>query len=552
MAPTRALDRDTGRTVHVVPVPVRTPAFTASPACVQRAVDAVRILSTLPPHPGLETVLDVIVQDTTMWLVTEYLPGSRALSDLLAAGVLEPLHAARVVGEVLRALRTVHHRRWAHRNITPTSVRVSDSGRIHLTGQALGAVQEALCGYPALPPQGQSFLLHGVDPGEAHRRRLLLIGPVAERWAPEVAGAPASLPLPPVSSATDIWALGVLLCRMAQDGAPYPQDTAQALASAVAHTAPRAAEDCGTLRPVIESMMRRAPEQRPSRGEVQAWLDTLVRGIPEPVLRMPISRLPASGNKPVPEPDWPPDDALPPPARPARDTGWRRHLLALPPLPRPLDERRRPHGTVLVLLVVVLVLAAAVCAILLTAEAVPASANAACPPDRYPATVPVPARHLDPCGFGLTLGPGWVRHQEDRHRVRFTRDGITVRVAPGHTHARRRCTDPLDYQDSEPELAEFRADPHGRATGLRLITIGRTITIAQGTFAWTARDGQALIARNQVLLSGGRFHVLNVRGPAPSRTQIAAVFDRLTATYHPAPGPGPGLPPRPAAGDHPS
>ncbi|MEU7159212.1 hypothetical protein AB0A98_22655 [Streptomyces chrestomyceticus] len=543
MAVMRALDRDTGRAVHVVPVPVRTPAFTASPACVQRAVDAVRILSTLPPHPGLETVLDVVVQDTTMWLVTEYLPASRSLSDLLAAGVLEPLHAARVVGEVLRALSTVHHRGWAHRNITPRSVRVSDSGRIHLTGQALGAVQEALCGYPALPPAGQTFplALDGVDPGEAHRRRLLLIGPVAERWAPEVAGATAGLPLPPVSSATDIWALGVLLCRMAQDGTPYPQDTAQALASAVAHTTPRAAEDCGTLRPVIESMMRRAPEQRPSRGEVQAWLDTLVRGIPEPVPWMPMSRLPAPVDKPGSEPVWPPDDALPPPARLARATRWRRHLLALPRLPRPLDERRLPHGTVLVLLVVVLVLAAAVCALLLTAEAGTASADAACPPDRYPAAAPVQARHLDPCGFGLALGPGWVRHQEDRHRVRFTRGGITVRVVPGHTHARRRCADPLDYQDSEPELAEFRADPHGRATGLRLITIGRT-TIAQGTFAWTARDGQAVIARNQVILAGGRFHVLNVRGPASSRTQIAAVFDRLTATYHPAPGPRPGPP----------
>ncbi|MEU7148793.1 hypothetical protein AB0B15_12255 [Streptomyces sp. NPDC045456] len=192
----------------------------------------------------------------------------------------------------------------------------------------------------------------------------------------------------------------------------------------------------------------------------------------------------------------------------------------------------------LVLLVVVLVLAAAVCAVLLTATAHRTAAHATCPPDRSTAMAPVQAMHLDPCGFVLALGPGWVRHQEGRHRARFTRGGITVRVTPGHRHASRRHADPPAYQDSQPELAAFRADPHGRATGLRLITTGLA-SVAQGTFAWTAPDGQAVIARNQVLLAEGRFHVLTVLGPASSRPEVAAVFDRLTATYHPAPGPRP-------------
>jgi hypothetical protein len=89
---------------------------------------------------------------------------------------------------------------------------------------------------------------------------------------------------PPVGPATDLWALGALLFRAVQGHPPFPEDDAAELVQTVCAEPPAFAEDCGPLRPVIESLLRQDPTERPDVEEVRGWLRSLIRSAPEPGL----------------------------------------------------------------------------------------------------------------------------------------------------------------------------------------------------------------------------------------------------------------------------
>jgi serine/threonine protein kinase len=118
----------------------------------------------------------------------------------------------------------------------------------------------------------------------ARHARITVVGPVTERWAPEQAGTVYEnwRLAPPVGPAADLWALGVLLFRAVQGYAPYPEDSAPELVQLVCAEPPAFAEDCGPLRPVVESLMRQDPTERPDFEELRGWLRSIIRSAPEP------------------------------------------------------------------------------------------------------------------------------------------------------------------------------------------------------------------------------------------------------------------------------
>ncbi|MGI5349352.1 protein kinase [Streptomyces sp. CA-250714] len=118
----------------------------------------------------------------------------------------------------------------------------------------------------------------------ARHARMTVVGPVTERWAPEQAGPVYEnwRLAPPVGPAADLWALGVLLFRAVQGHAPYPEDSAAELVQMVCAEPPAFAEDCGPLRPVVESLMRQDPTERPDFEELRGWLRSIIRSAPEP------------------------------------------------------------------------------------------------------------------------------------------------------------------------------------------------------------------------------------------------------------------------------
>lgn len=118
----------------------------------------------------------------------------------------------------------------------------------------------------------------------ARQARMAVVGPVTERWAPEQAGpVHANWQLAaPIGPATDLWALGALLFRAVQGHAPYPEENTAELVEMVCSEPPAYAEECGPLRPVVESLLRQDPTERPDFEELRGWLRSLVRSAPEP------------------------------------------------------------------------------------------------------------------------------------------------------------------------------------------------------------------------------------------------------------------------------
>ncbi|MFI1161498.1 protein kinase [Streptomyces sioyaensis] len=135
----------------------------------------------------------------------------------------------------------------------------------------------------------------GLAAERARQARLTVVGPVTERWAPEQAGPVHEKwqLAPPVGPATDLWAVGALLYRCVQGQPPFPEDSAVELAQLVCSRLPAVAEECGALRPVVESLLRQDPADRPDFEELSGWLRSLIRTAPEPVAESRLVTLPA-------------------------------------------------------------------------------------------------------------------------------------------------------------------------------------------------------------------------------------------------------------------
>ncbi|MFF9017700.1 serine/threonine protein kinase [Streptomyces sp. NPDC014870] len=129
----------------------------------------------------------------------------------------------------------------------------------------------------------------------ARQARIAVVGAVTERWAPEQAGPVHEnwRLAPPIGPATDLWALGALLYRAVQGHAPYPEDSAAELVQLVCAEPPAFAEECGPLRPVVESLLRQDPTERPDFEELSGWLRSLVRSAPEPDAGVGVVPLPS-------------------------------------------------------------------------------------------------------------------------------------------------------------------------------------------------------------------------------------------------------------------
>ncbi|MFE3514892.1 protein kinase [Streptomyces sp. NPDC059166] len=128
----------------------------------------------------------------------------------------------------------------------------------------------------------------------ARQARIAVVGAVTERWAPEQAGPVHDnwQLAPPIGPSTDLWALGALLYRAVQGHAPYPEENAAELVQMVCGEPPAFAEECGPLRPVVESLLRQDPTERPDFEELRGWLRSLVRSAPEPEAGTDVVTLP--------------------------------------------------------------------------------------------------------------------------------------------------------------------------------------------------------------------------------------------------------------------
>ncbi|MDT9688692.1 serine/threonine protein kinase [Streptomyces sp. P9(2023)] len=176
-----------------------------------------------------------------------------------------------------------------------TPAPVPEPGRVRVPAPASGAWDGPAEADDAPPTSVYRGPATRLAAERARQARIAVVGAVTERWAPEQAGPVHEnwRLAPPIGPATDLWALGALLYRAVQGHAPYPEDSAAELVQLVCAEPPAYAEECGPLRPVVESLLRQDPTERPDFEELSGWLRSLVRSAPEPDAGVGVVPLPS-------------------------------------------------------------------------------------------------------------------------------------------------------------------------------------------------------------------------------------------------------------------
>ncbi|QNE75518.1 protein kinase [Streptomyces finlayi] len=465
-------------------------------------------------------------------------------------------------------------------------------------GAPLGSWEEVVAGSGSSAPayRGPATPLAAE---RARQARIAVVGAVTERWAPEQAGPVHEnwQLAPPIGPSTDLWALGALLYRAVQGHAPYPEENAAELVQMVCGEPPAFAEECGALRPVVESLLRQDPAERPEFEELRGWLRSLVRSAPEPEAGTDVVTLPS------------PDDTRLPVVRrrgelvrrrrgrsggsahgrhrqgkqkqryeqPRYDTTRREPRLPREPkgpkvlrTPSPRrDDGQSPRRLGRLLLVLILFAMAAAVAYALMfmpktgpdedtgTRGTPSGSAAPSEPDSRPpsgeASEPAGSQQPQTSRSAVALAPGYVLRKDaegfeigtpkdwrrspanaDR-QVRYGSDGFSLLIVPGRDTVKVNGGDPLDYQrDKEPELQPFRESSWSSSTGLRRIDVGQQV-MAEGQFTWQESGGREVYVRNLVMIVDGRYHTVQVIGPENERDRVTEIYEQAIASYRVAP-----------------
>ncbi|NEA62278.1 protein kinase [Streptomyces sp. SID12488] len=415
----------------------------------------------------------------------------------------------------------------------------------------------------------------------ARQARMSVVGAVTERWAPEQAGPVHEnwQLAAPIGPATDLWALGALLFRAVQGHAPYPEESTAELVQLVCAEPPAFAEECGPLRPVVESLLRQDPTERLDFEELNGWLRSLVRSAPEPEAGAHVIAAP-------------PTDPRRLPIVRRRGELVRRRRAGLPATgrhKRARQEQRAPRklGRNLLLLIL-LVLAAAIAYAMFfmpkagsdgaqdgertgsggevsaapeqsadtpdssseprpeqtspgggkdnsaSPSANSSSSSSETPPADGPDAAAGFTVRTDPAGFRVAVADGWDRAGKNgRGQVVYSHGSFQLIVVPGRDTTKAYGADPMAYQrEREYELQPFRDSTWATSSGMRTIEVGGR-TMAEGQFTWQNSSGSEVFVRNLAIVVGGRYHVVQVRGPEAERDEVTRLYEQAAATYQP-------------------
>ncbi|MEO7795643.1 MAG: serine/threonine-protein kinase [Thermoanaerobaculia bacterium] len=226
---------------------------------IRRFRDELRILSLLE-HPGIARFLHGGRSPEGIWyLALEYVDGVDLIT-WAAEHELDRTARVRLFLSILEPVRYAHERGVVHRDLKPRHLLIDRQGR------------------PRLLDFGISKLL--VPGGEAD----LAITRTGARALTPAYAAPEQFRGEPVSPATDVFALGVVLYELLAGRRPFAASTRSAAAyeQAVLETEPDLSEALGDD---LDAILRQALEKRPENryrdaGELASDLERLLAGRP--------------------------------------------------------------------------------------------------------------------------------------------------------------------------------------------------------------------------------------------------------------------------------
>ncbi len=195
-------------------------------------------------HPNIASVYDYGKEEGTPYLVMELVPG-RTLSELIreAPGGMSPDDVRSVIGQAALALAAAHEAGVVHRDVKPANIIVTPQGQVKLT----------------------DFGIARLGDGSGHTATGEVLG-TPHYISPEQAlGEPAT-------SASDVYALGIVAHEMLTGTKPFDQGmpVATALAQVQDAPPPLPASVPADLRDVVEACLAKAPADRPADARAVA------------------------------------------------------------------------------------------------------------------------------------------------------------------------------------------------------------------------------------------------------------------------------------------
>ncbi|MDW6060562.1 serine/threonine-protein kinase [Streptomyces sp. FXJ1.4098] len=334
----RARDKVLEREVAVKELHIFTDGGEEHRRLLRRAVREARTVARVP-HPHVVGVHDLVEHEDRLWIVMELIDGPSLVRLLADHGPLPPQRAAVLGLQMLGALEAVHAAGALHRDVKPANVLLRRDGSAVLT----------------------DFGIAILDDGEFLTTTGELVGS-ADFMAPERLNGDA------VGPASDLWSLGATLCVISSGESPFGRTSRVATLHAVAFGEPMIPERVGPLRPVLEALLRKAPEQRPSAAAVRDALRRVADGAADPGPPPPYAASPPEAGPPAYA--GPPPDVRPLPTVPSAPTaqpeavrtsnliadaetrthagdpahwagGWEPTVISAGPLPTGRDDDRR-------------------------------------------------------------------------------------------------------------------------------------------------------------------------------------------------------------------
>ncbi|MET7762292.1 serine/threonine-protein kinase [Streptomyces sp. NPDC005393] len=234
-------------------------------------------------HPNVVVVHDVVDDQGLPCIVMEYVP-STTLGDLLKnGGAISPQEAARIGRGMIAALRAAHEAGVLHRDVKPGNVLLGPQGRVVLTDFGIAMAT----GTSTLTKTGE--VVGSIDYIAPERVRGRKPGP-----------------------ASDLWALGATLYQAVEGRAPFRKTTAIETGYAIAVEPLDPPKRAGALTPLIESLLAKEPELRPTAEETERALRVPASEAETRAQAMPSFTETLSLTRQRPEPTPAPAPASPP------------------------------------------------------------------------------------------------------------------------------------------------------------------------------------------------------------------------------------------------
>jgi len=217
----------------------------ADPGLAKRLAIEARALEGFD-HPGLVRLLDAGVDAEQAFIVMELVEGP-TLAARLRRGPLGPSRTATLGTSLGGALAYVHERGIVHRDLKPANVLLGPRTRVRLADFGIARLLDT----SALTATGST------------------LGTAAYM-------APEQIEDHGVSTAADVWSLGLLLLECLTGRRAFEGTPSEVIARRLAGAVPFPADLPGSWRLLIEGMLEDDPERRPTAAEVAGMLSAAV------------------------------------------------------------------------------------------------------------------------------------------------------------------------------------------------------------------------------------------------------------------------------------